>query len=65
MSEKVLKIDKKMHFTNGVCGRRSPHPKIYFIEERMNDKLERMRVQEPLSKLCLVLPTTFDYSLRP
>ena len=48
MSEKVLKIEKEMHFTNGVCWSRSPHPKISFIEEKMNDKLERMRVQEPL-----------------
>ena len=48
MSERVLKIEKEMHFKNGVCWRRSPHPKISFIEERMNDKLERMRVQEPL-----------------
>ena len=48
MSEKVLKIEKEMHFTNGVCLRRSPHPKISFIEEKMNDKLERMRLQEPL-----------------
>ena len=48
MSERVLKIEKEMHFTNGVCWSRSPHLKISFIEERMNDKLERMRLQEPL-----------------
>ena len=65
MSERVLKIEKEMHFTNGVCWSRSPHPKISFTEERMNVKLECMRLQEPLWKLCLVLPTPFDYSLRP
>ena len=48
MSVRVLNIEIEMHFTNGVCWSRSPHPKISFIEERMKDKLERMRVQEPL-----------------